>query len=128
MLLDLWAATKQKGRQAEADALFALLLFMVLIGRLVRLSAVTFGKFFERRFCVILACIWGAADRAFWFICPVSSDNRALIALALMHDVIVLPDLWVFGVDKPSAAGLQSSFRRLGRCRELQHRCGKDNR
>src|SRR6478672_10838846 len=85
--------------------------------RPVRLSAFTFGKFFERGLCIIFACIWGAADRACRFFCRVASDsdNRALIALVLMHDVIVLFDLRVFGVDVLSAAGLQSLFR-LGEC------------
>jgi hypothetical protein len=68
---------------------------MLFVGTLVHLSTFAFGKCFERSFCIIFGCIWGTTERPYWLVCPLASDNRALIGLALMHDVIVFAELWV---------------------------------
>jgi hypothetical protein len=46
-----------------------------------------------RGLCIIFGCMRGTTERADRLVCPLAGDNRALIALVLTHDVIVLADL-----------------------------------
>src|SRR6476469_2412978 len=66
---------------------------MFLVRLLVRLPTLAFGKCFERCLRIVCICIWGAAERTRRLFLPLASDNRALMALACRHDIIVLGDL-----------------------------------
>jgi len=61
----------------------------------VRLSALAFGKFFERGGRIFFTCIWSAANRPERLLVPkLANDDFALITLALADDIIILRHLW----------------------------------
>src|SRR6476619_8410834 len=74
----------------------------------VRLSALAFGKFFERGVRLFFTCIWSAANRPDRLVPKVGIDNFALIVLALAHDIIILRRLRMIGIHVLSATGLHS--------------------
>src|SRR4249920_31846 len=54
----------------------SILFFSVLLAfKLCRLSALAFGKFFERGCRIFFTCIWSAANRAFGVFPKVPSDD-----------------------------------------------------
>src|SRR6478672_7620407 len=64
-----------------------------LLVLLVRLPPLAFGKCFKCCLRIVFTCIWGAAERTRRLFLPRASDNRALMALACRHDIIVLGEL-----------------------------------
>jgi hypothetical protein len=96
----------KEGVPTEADAVLYLFFSMLVVGSLVRISALAFGKFFERGCRIFFNCIRSAANRPFGVTPEVASDDFALIAVAFTHDIIILRDLWTVCIHKPSATRL----------------------
>ena len=94
-----WGGLHEKRAPTEANAPLRLLLFILFVGRLLDFSALAFRKRFERGFCIFFACIWSTANRSYGRVPKIAGDDFALIALAFTHDIIILRDLWMVGVD-----------------------------
>src|SRR6476469_9685262 len=107
-----WLAEKIRRRppgytiHPSSRASFAFFRVLFSVHGVVRLSALAFGKFFERGGRIFFTCIWSAANRPDRLFPKVGIDNFALIVLALADDIIILRRLRMIGIHVLSATGL----------------------